>query len=124
RRPPDPAPAPAPASTAAPPVTSASESPMLPLVTPDTAFFWDGTATGELRIQRCAKCGALRHPPGPMCPACGEASTAGVAGGEGYTVAAGTGGVFSYVVHHPPPVPDKRLPVVRALVQFPEGGRV
>jgi uncharacterized OB-fold protein len=97
---------------------------LLPLVTPDTAFFWDGTAVGELRIQRCAKCGVLRHPPGPMCPACGEASTAGVAGGEGYTVAAGTGEVFSYVVHHHPPVPGKRLPMVVALVQLPEGVRI
>ena len=102
-------------------------SPMLPLVTPDTAFFWEGTAAGELRIQRCAKCGVLRHPPGPMCPACGEASTAGVAGlagHEGYTVAAGTGEVFSYVVHHHPPVPGKRLPMVVALVQLPEGVRI
>ena len=103
---------------------ASTTSPMLPLVTPDTAFFWDGTAAGELRIQRCAKCGVLRHPPGPMCPACGEASTAGVAGGEGYTVAAGTGEVFSYVVHHHPPVPGKRLPMVVALVQLPEGVRI
>jgi uncharacterized OB-fold protein len=119
-RPPDPAPAPALAATppTAPPVTSASEPPMLPLVTPDTAFFWDGTAVGELRIQRCAKCGALRHPPGPMCPACGEASDGG------YAVAAGTGEVFSYVVHHHPPVPGKRLPMVVALVQLPEGVRI
>jgi len=94
------------------------------MVTPDTAFFWDGTAVGELRIQRCAKCGKLRHPPGPMCPACGAASTAGAAGGEGYTVAAGTGEVFSYVVHHHPPVPGKRLPMVVALVQLPEGVRI
>ena len=103
---------------------TSTTSPMLPLVTPDTAFFWDGTAVGELRIQRCAACGALRHPPGPMCPACGEASTAGAAGGEGYTVAAGTGEVFSYVVHHHPPVPGKRLPMVVALVQLPEGVRI
>ena len=110
--------------TAAPAVTSAPEPPMLPLITPDTAFFWEGTAAGELRIQRCARCGALRHPPGPMCPACGEASTAGGAGGEGYTAAAGTGEVFSYVVHHHPPVPGKRLPMVVALVQLPEGVRI
>jgi uncharacterized OB-fold protein len=115
-RPPDPAPAATP--PAAPPVISASEPPMLPLVTPDTAFFWDGTAAGELRIQRCAKCGALRHPPGPMCPACGEASDGG------YAVAGGTGEVFSYVVHHHPPVPGKRLPMVVALVQLPEGVRI
>jgi uncharacterized protein len=110
-----------------PPAQADPTSPMLPLVTSDTAFFWDGTAVGELRIQRCARCGALRHPPGPMCPACGEASTASVAGGaggEGYTVAAGTGEVFSYVVHHHPPVPGKRLPMVVALVQLPEGVRI
>jgi len=101
-------------SPAAPP----PEPPMLPLVTPDTAFFWKGTAVGELRIQRCAKCGALRHPPGPMCPACGEA------GDGGYAVAVGTGEVFSYVVHHHPPVPGKRLPMVVALVQLPEGVRI
>jgi len=91
---------------------------MLPLVTPDTAFFWDGTAAGELRVQRCAACGALRHPPGPMCPACGEASDGG------YVVASGTGEVFSYVVHHHPPVPGKKLPMVVALVQLPEGVRM
>ena len=91
---------------------------MRPLVTPDTAFFWAGTAAGELRIQRCGGCGALRHPPGPMCPACGQASDGG------YVVAAGTGEVYSYVVHHHPPVPGKRLPMVVALVQLPEGVRM
>ena len=91
---------------------------MRPQVTPDTAFFWAGTAAGELRIQRCAACGALRHPPGPMCPACGAP------GDGGYVVAAGTGEVFSYVVHHHPPVPGKRLPLVVALVQLPEGVRM
>jgi uncharacterized OB-fold protein len=101
-----------------PPAHANPTSPMLPLVTPDTAFFWEGTAAGELRIQRCAACGALRHPPGPMCPACGEASDGG------YVVAAGTGEVFSYVVHHHPPVPGKRLPMVVALVQLPEGVRI
>jgi uncharacterized OB-fold protein/acyl dehydratase len=91
---------------------------MRPQVTPDTAFFWAGTSAGELRIQRCASCGALRHPPGPMCPACGTP------GDGGYVVAAGTGEVFSYVVHHHPPVPGKQLPLVVALVQLPEGVRM
>ena len=53
-----------------------------------------------------------------MCPACGEASDGG------YVVAAGTGEVFSYVVHHHPPVPGKRLPMVVALVRLPEGVRI
>jgi uncharacterized OB-fold protein/acyl dehydratase len=93
-------------------------SPMRPQVTPDTAFFWAGTAAGELRIQQCASCGALRHPPGPMCPACGAP------GDGGYVIAAGNGEVFSYVVHHHPPVPGKKLPLVVALVQLPEGVRM
>ena len=99
------------------PVTSDPGLTMRPLVTPDTAFFWEGTAAGELRIQRCESCGTLRHPPGPCCPACGAMN-------QGYVVAAGTGEVYSYVVHHHPPVPGKRLPMVVALVQLPEGVRM
>jgi uncharacterized OB-fold protein len=108
-------PATAPAATS---VTPDPGPPMRPQVTPDTAFFWAGTLAGELRIQRCASCGALRHPPGPMCPACGTP------GDGGYVVAAGTGEVFSYVVHHHPPVPGKQLPLVVALVELPEGVRM
>jgi uncharacterized OB-fold protein len=88
-----------------------------PVVTADTAFFWDGTARGELRIQRCGGCGALRHPPGPMCPACG-------ADKPEYVLAAGTGEVYSYVVHHHPPVPGHQAPFVVALVQLTEGVRM
>jgi uncharacterized protein len=102
----------------APTAGTRAGSVMRPQVTPDTAFFWAGTAAGELRIQRCARCGALRHPPGPMCPVCGTASDGS------YVVAAGTGEVFSYVVHHHPPVPGKQLPMVVALAQLPEGVRM
>ena len=100
---------------------------MRPLVSPDTEFFWAGTAAGELRIQRCGNCAALRHPPGPMCPRCGSAQAGSIQGGAGrpgYVAAAGTGEVYSYVVHHHPPVPGKQLPIVVALVQLPEGVRM
>ena len=107
-----------PPAAAGPTGTANPASQMRPQITSDTAFFWAGTAVGELRIQRCASCGALRHPPGPMCPACGEPS------GGGYVVAAGAGEVFSYVVHHHPAVPGKKLPMVVALVQLPEGVRM
>jgi uncharacterized OB-fold protein/acyl dehydratase len=106
------------ANTATASVTTDPGRPMRPQVTPDTAFFWAGTLAGELRIQRCATCGALRHPPGPMCSACGTPADGG------YVVAAGTGEVFSYVVHHHPPVPGKQLPLVVALVALPEGVRM
>jgi uncharacterized OB-fold protein len=88
-----------------------------PVVTRDTAFFWEGTAAGELRVQRCGACDALRHPPGPMCPRCRATDPS-------YVVASGRGEVHSYVVHHHPPVPGRELPFVVALVELEEGVRV
>jgi uncharacterized protein len=102
------------------PAPSGSPGVIRPAVSPDTEFFWAGAAAGELRVQRCGRCGALRHPPGPRCPACGAMS----ARPPGYVIAAGTGEVYSYVVHHHPPVPGKKLPVVIALVRLTEGVRM
>jgi uncharacterized OB-fold protein len=88
-----------------------------PQMNRDTQFFWDGTAAGELRIQKCNACGALRHPPGPMCPTCHAAD-------RGYVVASGRGRVFSFLVHHAPQLPGKALPATLALVELEEGVRM
>ncbi|GAA4088350.1 OB-fold domain-containing protein [Actinomadura miaoliensis] len=92
-------------------------TPMRPVTSLDTAFFWEGAKAGELRIQRCADCGALRHPPGPMCPSCHSVA-------RDHTVASGRGHVHSYVVHHHPPVPGRTPPFVVAVVELEEGVRV
>ena len=65
----------------------------------------------------CNACGALRFPPGPACVECGAFD-------RGHVVAAGTGTVFSYVVHRHPPVPGKELPIVIALIDLDEGVRM
>ncbi|HWJ81422.1 MAG TPA: OB-fold domain-containing protein [Nocardioides sp.] len=88
-----------------------------PMVNRDSAYFWEGTQKGELRVQSCNACGALRHPPGPACPSCGALD-------RGYVVASGLGTVFSYVVHRYPPVPGKELPIVIALIDLDEGVRM
>jgi uncharacterized OB-fold protein len=88
-----------------------------PQMNRDTQFFWDGTAAGELRIQKCNACGELRHPPGPMCPTCHAAD-------RGYVVASGRGRVFSFLVHHAPQLPGKALPATLALVELEEGVRM
>ena len=100
-------------------MTTAPDRPYVvrPMVNRDSQFFWDGTKAGELRIQVCNACGAKRFPPGPACQSC-EAYD------RGYEVAAGTGTVFSYVVHRPPPVPGKELPIVIALIDLDEGVRM
>jgi uncharacterized OB-fold protein len=99
------------------PGTGEDRYPLRPAIDQDTRFFWEGAAAGELRIQRCDGCGRLRHPPGPMCPHCQGTS-------HGYVVASGRGEVFSYVVHHHPPVPGRKAPFVVAVVGLPEGVRV
>lgn len=83
----------------------------------DTAYFWEGAAAGELRIQRCTACGSLRHPPGPACPDCQALE-------RDFVVAAGEGTVFSYTVHRHPPVPGQELPIPLVLVELPEGVRM
>ncbi len=91
--------------------------PTLPAVGLDTEFYWEGARQGELRIQKCGECGTLRHPPGPMCPHCHATK-------RDYAVASGRGTVYSYVVHHHPPVPGRTPPYVVALVELEEGPRV
>jgi hypothetical protein len=108
-----PAPAVAPAAVVSPPAGSV----IRPAVNADTAFFWAGTAVGELRIQRCGQCGLLRHPPGPMCPECGATKPT-------HLVSEGIGEVYSYVVHHHPAVPGRQTPFVVALVELDEGVRM
>jgi acetyl-CoA acetyltransferase/uncharacterized OB-fold protein len=42
----------------------------LPQLTPANEWFWTSGADGTLRVQGCRDCGALVHPPAPICPAC------------------------------------------------------
>ncbi len=105
---------------AAPRVAAAGSDdryPLRPAMNQDTRFFWAGAKAGELRIQRCRGCGKLRHPPGPMCPHCHG-------GDHDYVVASGRGEVFTFVVHHHPPVPGRTAPFVVAVVALPEGVRI
>ena len=90
---------------------------LAPTVSADTEFFWEGVRAHQLVIQRCASCGALRHPPGPMCPQCRSV--------EWDTVAAtGRGEVFSFVMPHHPAFPWFEYPYIVALVELEEGVRV
>ncbi|MDR2567283.1 MAG: OB-fold domain-containing protein [Bifidobacteriaceae bacterium] len=43
---------------------------LLPPVTDTNRQYWDGLAQGELRLQQCDACGAMRYPDAPCCPEC------------------------------------------------------
>lgn len=97
-------------------LTAAPAGRVGPVISRDTEFFWAGTEVGELRVQRLPD-GTLRHPPIPALWQDKSRTT-------DYVVAAGTGTVFSFVVHHAPKVPGRDLPFVVALVELDEGVRM
>jgi uncharacterized OB-fold protein len=90
---------------------------LVPTVTPDTQFFWEGLKEGRLLLQRCAQCGRLRHPPRPMCPWCNSLDKDAIE-------SSGRGSVHSFVMpqHPPDPFIDGRYIVV--LVDLEEGVRI
>jgi len=98
-------------STTDPPRTATRPDPIL---TPDTAFFWEGAKRGELLAQRCAYCGDLQHPPRPMCPRCHSVRRELVR-------LSGRGEVYSWIIpRHPQPVGFAEPPVV-VLIRLDEG---
>ncbi len=90
---------------------------MRPVRNEDTGFFWDGVAAGELRVQRCAACQTLRHPPSPACPHCQSLDW-------GAETVSGRGQLYSFVVMHYPEIPPFDYPNVIALVELEEGTRL
>ena len=70
-----------------------------PVIDSDGAPFWGYARQGELRVQACADCGELRFPPRPCCPHCQSF-------GSEWREVAGQGRIWSYVVPHPPLLPD------------------
>jgi uncharacterized OB-fold protein len=88
-----------------------------PIVTDDSAVFWDAVAEQRLVAQRCAECGRLRHPPRPMCPQCHSLSIEVVE-------LSGRGTLYSYSILHHPQHPAFDYPVLAALVDLDEGVRM
>lgn len=89
--------------------------PVTPAVEPeiDDAGFWSAAAERRLVIQRCGACGTLRHPPRPVCAACGSSE-------HDWAEAPTEGAIFSYTVTHvaAPGVDKAHVPFNVALVAF------
>jgi uncharacterized OB-fold protein/acyl dehydratase len=83
----------------------------------DNAWWWEEVAKGKIPIQRCKPCGKLRHPPRPMCGACGSLEWDHVA-------ASGKGTLHTFTVIHYPQFPGYEFPIIAALVDLEEGTRL
>ncbi len=88
----------------------------LPVPTPETKHFWEGTRAGELRLQRCTACERAYFPPRPFCPKCGSREV------EVFR-ASGKAMLHSYVIHHRP-TPGFTPPYSIAVVELEEGPRM
>lgn len=88
-----------------------------PYVMPEAKFFWDATAAGELRIQRCDDCGSLVHPPKPVCHYCHSVARGDVA-------VSGDATVVGCTVNHQQWLPGFTPPYVMAMVVLDEDPRV
>jgi len=75
-----------------------AETFLLPLGDEESEGFWAGTAGGELMVQACDACGALRFPPRVMCPECQSTE-------RSWRAVSGRGVIWSFVVVHPPVLP-------------------
>ena len=87
-----------------------------PQPTPETRHFWEGTRSGELRLQKCSACQHTYFPPRPFCPACASREVA-------VFRASGRGRLYSYVISHRP-APGFVPPYSIAVVELEEGPRM
>ena len=88
----------------------------LPVPTPETLHFWEGTRAGELRLQRCDECHHIYFPPRPFCPKCASRKVS-------ILKASGRAILYSYVINHRP-APGFEAPYAIAIVQLAEGPRM
>lgn len=72
---------------------------LLPAIDEDSEPFWEAARRGELVMQGCSSCGRLRFPPRPMCPRCQSTEVT-------WAPMSGRGTIWSFVVPHPPLLPD------------------
>ena len=88
----------------------------LPVPTPETVHYWEGTRLGELRLQACQDCGHTYFPPRPFCPRCASKKVEVVR-------ASGRGTLHSYVISHLP-APGFEPPYTIAVVKLEEGPKM
>jgi len=87
-----------------------------PKPSPETQPFWDGTAAGELRLQRCIPCNELYFPPRPACPRCLSTEVK-------WETLSGRGTLHTYLINHRA-APGFVPPYAIAVVELEEGPRM
>jgi uncharacterized OB-fold protein len=90
-----------------------------PTANTETQGYWEGTARGELVLQRCGDCGTVQHRPRALCVSCLSDSIE-------HFVASGRGTVHTFTITRQNHAPGFRgaCPYVLAYVELEEGPRL
>jgi uncharacterized protein len=89
-----------------------------PKPTPETAYYWEGTRVGELRLQRCNSCHKAYFYPRLSCPYCSSTDVA-------WFVASGRARLHTYLIsHYAAPGFSDDAPYAIAVVELDEGPRM
>ncbi|MBS0246292.1 MAG: OB-fold domain-containing protein [Proteobacteria bacterium] len=90
-----------------------------PQINATTQPFWDAAKKRELRMQKCADCGHIRFPIGPVCTSC-------LSDKADWVKLSGRGTVLSHLVFHRAysSAWKEHVPYSVAMVQLPEGPRM
>jgi uncharacterized OB-fold protein len=91
----------------------------LPTPTPESKPYWKALREGRLLIQKCGRCGKLRHYPRPVCDACFGMEVE-------WIEASGRGSVHSWTETHHAFLPafERDLPYILVTVDLEEGVRM
>jgi uncharacterized OB-fold protein len=98
---------------------SAAAAKPTPAITPEMQPFYEGARRHELRVQRCAGCGALRFPARALCSEC-------LSGDSDWVAVSGRGEIYSFNVMHQvyhPGFADE-VPYAVVLVKLAEGPKM
>lgn len=88
----------------------------IPVPTPETAHFWEGTKAGKIRLQKCTSCEAVYFPPRPFCPQCSSTDIS-------VLEASGRGRIHTFIISNFRS-PGFEPPYSIAVVQLEEGPRM
>ena len=87
----------------------------VPAVSRETIGWWQAAAEHRLLMQRCARCGRTRLPPGPLCPSCRSFE-------REWQEVSGRGTVYTYTVVHRAYMPGLAVPYVVIAVELEDAG--
>lgn len=92
---------------------------LLPVIDPESRFFWEMCAQQKLMIQQCEDCGKHVFYPRSICPHC-------MSDRLRWVESSGRGRVYSYTVARRPGGPgfEKEVPYIVAIIELEEGVRM